>query len=461
MSRLPLPNTESPETEDITYLNFMVNDIKCLTAPVIQKETRADPILSKVLLYLRIGWPNEVIKELKSYFLNKQELAIENDCVLRGYRIIIPEKLRNIVLESLHESHMGIVKTKALARGYVWWPKLDDDIENLVKSCKACIEFQDNPPKVAVSPWKWPQKPTQRLHADFAGPINNFYYLIILDAHSKWVDLAQMKSITSDKVITVFQSYISQWGIPITLVTDNGKSFDSELFQSFLSYYNIKHVPTSIYSPYSNGAAENAVRSFKKALKKLLFCGKDPQDIIPIFLFNYRSAPHCTTGLSPAELQIGRKLRTRFDLYFPKVNEKVKNAQEKQVFNKSGQTNVKQFEIGQMVYFKNYTTNKMKWEEGKILKKLGNVMYEIKDSLGKIIKRHVNQLVEKYKINDNKTINNNIENDQVEDDSWMYVNQKVSTPESNVPNVIQRSRFRTERIVRPKRTIKAPRRLDL
>ena len=144
------------------------------------------------------------------------------------------------ILNELHECHMGIVRTKAMARNYVWWPRLDLDIEQLVRSCRICIEFQNNPPKATLNTWEWPSKPNYRLHADFAGPIGNFVYLIILDAHSKWVEVAQMRSKTSAKVIVVFKNYIAQWGLPHYLVTDNDPSFDSEEFQKFLKINGIK-----------------------------------------------------------------------------------------------------------------------------------------------------------------------------------------------------------------------------
>jgi len=65
------------------------------------------------------------LKQLKDTqfipFHNKSdELTVERDCLLWGYRVVIPSKLRSIVLEQLHESHLGIVKFKSLARSYVW-----------------------------------------------------------------------------------------------------------------------------------------------------------------------------------------------------------------------------------------------------------------------------------------------------------------------------------------------------
>ena len=59
----------------------------------------------------------------------------------------------------LHEGHPGISRMKSLARGIVWWPKLDADQETLVRSCKACQENQKCCLKVQLHPWEWPAEP--------------------------------------------------------------------------------------------------------------------------------------------------------------------------------------------------------------------------------------------------------------------------------------------------------------
>jgi len=132
-----------------------------------------------------------------------------------------------------------------------------------------------------------------------------------------------MEDITAASTINAMREYFSVWGLPQNLVTDNGPSFTSENFSNFLMRNGIKHVRTAPYHPASNGAAENAVRTFKDKFKLLLKSGMSRHEALHKYLFSYRTTPHCTTNVTPAELQVGRKLRTRFDLLKPTVEQNV------------------------------------------------------------------------------------------------------------------------------------------
>lgn len=75
---------------------------------------------------------------LSPYLVQRNELTLLQGCVMWGNRVIVPPKLRQHVLEELHTGHLGVVKMKALARSYVWWPGLDAQIEEKCKTCVSC-----------------------------------------------------------------------------------------------------------------------------------------------------------------------------------------------------------------------------------------------------------------------------------------------------------------------------------
>ena len=96
-----------------------------------------------------------------------------------------------------------------MARSYVCWPEIDQDIERMTKSCKLRLENADNPPRSILNCWAWPIGPGYRVHVDFCGPIENKMYLIITNAYSKWVDIFEMNNITAASTIKVLNAYFS------------------------------------------------------------------------------------------------------------------------------------------------------------------------------------------------------------------------------------------------------------
>ena len=113
-----------------------------------------------------------------------------------GNRVVIPRAGQNLVLQELHEAHPGATRMKQLARTLVWWPSIDQDIENTVKSCAECQTNQSSPTETLL-PWQWPSRPWSRVHVDFMGPFMGHMILVLVDSHSKWIEAHVMSSVTS------------------------------------------------------------------------------------------------------------------------------------------------------------------------------------------------------------------------------------------------------------------------
>ena len=178
-----------------------------------------------------------------------------------------------------------IQKMKSLARNYIWWPKMDEAIEDTVKHCQACQESRPSPPAAPLHPWEWPSEPWSRLHLDFAGPYLGAMYLILVDAHSKWMDVQLLQSISSAKTIQKLRTIFATHGIPRKIVTDNGPSFTSSEFAQFMKANGISHIKSAPYHPSTNGLAERAVQTFKQGVAKI--SGDTVQERISKFLFKY------------------------------------------------------------------------------------------------------------------------------------------------------------------------------
>lgn len=146
------------------------------------------------------------------------------------------------MLEELHVGHLGVVKMKALARSFVWWPGLDQQIEKIAMCCSGCQDVQKMPKAAPLHPWEWPAKPWQRIHIDFAGPFLNKTFLVAVDACSKWPEVFTMSSTTSGHTTKVLRELFSRTGVPEQLVSNNGPQFTSKRFGPFLKHNGIRHI---------------------------------------------------------------------------------------------------------------------------------------------------------------------------------------------------------------------------
>ena len=158
---------------------------------------------------------------------------------------------------------------KSLARGIVWWPKTDDEIEIMVRSCSSCQSQQNNPATSPLIPWQWPTRPWSRLHIDYVGPFLGQMWLVIIDAHSKWLEVFPMSSTTSTATAQCLREVFARFGLPERIVTDNAPNFVSSEFTYFLKQNGIRHTTSAPYHPATNGLAERAVRVFKDGMKKM------------------------------------------------------------------------------------------------------------------------------------------------------------------------------------------------
>ncbi len=145
--------------------------------------------------------------------------------MLWGARVVVLEQGRSGLLEHLHQSQPGMSKMKGLARSYLWWPTLDADIETRVRDCK---EQRKSPVRAPLNPWEWPRQPWRRIHMDYAGPFLCKLFLIIIDAHSKWIDAYPVNSAMTAATLECLQKGFSVHGIPEMIVSDNAQCFVSE-----------------------------------------------------------------------------------------------------------------------------------------------------------------------------------------------------------------------------------------
>ena len=394
LSRLPQETARKDPPKPAEMIHLMEYlDSSPVSSTQIKTWTDHDPILAKVKGWILTGWPSETTsleEEVRPYARRKYELSVEDGCVLWGNRVVIPSKGRNQVLRMLHEAHPGIARMKSLARGYVWWPRIDQELEHCVKSCEQCQINRKTPPVSPLQPWSWPTRPWSRVHIDYAGPFFGKMFLLLIDAHSKWLEVHMTTSSTSATTISLLRKSFSSLGLPEVLVSDNATNFTSEEFEQFLKKNGVKHVKTPPYHPASNGLAERAVQTFKEGMRKLKDGSLDTK--LSRFLFKYRMTPQSTTGVTPAELMFGRRLRSPLDNVRPDLDKKHRQNQEKQKQAHDRRARHREFQVGDSVYAKNYGSGNA-WLPGKVTAVHGSMLVTVKLLDGRSVRKHFDQLI--------------------------------------------------------------------
>lgn len=377
LSRLPVEGKTDVDVEHLNFINFGV-DIP-IESKDIEEGTRDDPILCKVYQYVLKGWPSKVSPEFSPYFLKRNSLSTESNCLYYINRVIIPERFRQKMLTTLHECHTGIVRMKMMARQYVWWPLIDQEIENFVNECLACQQTQPVKKCFTTSKWKMTLYPFERVHIDF-GKHSGKDLLIISDAYTKYCDVKVMSCTQLFKVEEKLTDFFSVFGLPSELVSDNGPPFQSNGFEKFCERHKIKLTHSPPWHPPSNGQAERSVRTVKQCLYKFLLgveSGLPIQKKIQKFIMYHNNSPSTATGKSPSELIFAFKPRTLLDLVNLKYKAEVDTVNINKVKSEEGEKNSK-FKIDQKVLYKNHFKNFVHWIPAKVLQIVSKFTYLIR-----------------------------------------------------------------------------------
>lgn len=94
------------------------------------------------------GWQKVNDTTFQPYSQRSKELTMQNDCILWGSWVVIPDVGRERVMQMLHEGHPGMTRMKEIAQGVVWWPGIDAEIERKIKECPECQMHQKSQPMV-------------------------------------------------------------------------------------------------------------------------------------------------------------------------------------------------------------------------------------------------------------------------------------------------------------------------
>ena len=281
----------------------------------IRLATQADVNLTILKHIIQQGWPKtikEVPQEIQKYWTFCKELTIEDGLILKGTRIMIPDKMREDILKQIHEGHLGLNKCQMRAKETVYWPGLNDQLENLILNCQLCLKYsksknKSTPPtalghEVPTVPWS--KVATDIFHYE-SQP-----YLLIVDYTSRFPIVRRLKSMSAQNITEHFRSIFLEYGWPDTLVSDNGPCYTAEMFTNLMKEYAVNHITSSPHYSQSNGLAEKFVQIVKNLFHKVKEEGVD----INKYLMIYHNTPLASTSKSPMQMLQQRLARSQLPM---------------------------------------------------------------------------------------------------------------------------------------------------
>lgn len=393
LSRYMIKSDVNEEDKSLTEAILSIN-VSDERKSELKRATEEDETLRKIKKYCKVGWPNNKSDcpiQVRHYYKLRNDIMTENDLLFYNERIIIPTSMRQTILNKLHEPHFGITKTQKRAHDSVFWPCINNEIEQAVSKCQICQENSAKNQKEPLISHEIPTEPFKKVACDIL-EFKAKSYLVLADYYSKWIELIKLNKKTAQEINKHMLRIFTSFGYPHIIVADN-MPFGSFECKQFANDHDIKIVTSSPNYAQSNGWAEKSVDICKRILKK----SKDENEVLRALLA-YRSTPTKYMSYSPSELLQNRVLRTDIPMhinkYKPKlcvgVEEQLQNKQNKSkaYYDKTARLRNTTFEQSQPVIFRNNN----KWQHGNIATKHDTPRSFLIDSDGRSYRRNTKHI---------------------------------------------------------------------
>ena len=265
----------------------------------LKKATEEDPEMKVLLTTVQQGWPEskrETPAIIHGYFNYRDEIVVQNGLIIKADRVIIPPALREATLKRIHSSHMGVDGSIRRVKRAVFWPSMGSHIAEYISQCGICRKMENTPIKEPLLSHEVPDRPWSKVGLDLFH-VQEKTYLVTVDYYSNFWEIDMLKTTESQAVIKKIKAHFARYGIPDTVISDNGPQFSSHTFKEFADQWEFKHHTSSPYHSRSNGLAESAVKTAKRLITKAIL---DQQDIY-LALLDHRNTP--TQGFSSSPSQ--------------------------------------------------------------------------------------------------------------------------------------------------------------
>ena len=343
LSRLPCPQCKRHSHDDdctVLAVDFSAG----LSTQELAQLQLCDDVLAPVVKAMEKGDKPDAA-DLKQYSLHTNrlfalwdQLTLVNSVLYCKFwnsndqvhlQLVAPRAIQRQVLDEMHggslSAHLGEEKTLHWLKQKFYWPGHFNDVRNWCRNCPSCAASKTLSPKAkaelkSVSTGN----PTQMVAADIMGPLpeseaGNSYLLVVGDYFTHWMEafpIPNQEAITFARILV--DRYFCRFGIPEQLHSDQGKQFESALFQEVCKILRIEKTRTTPYHPQSDGLVER----YNRTLKTMLTTCTDErpfdwESYVPKVCMAYNTSVHSTTGYTPHYLPFGQEARLPVDCSFP------------------------------------------------------------------------------------------------------------------------------------------------
>ena len=230
-------------------------------------------------------------------------------------KVVVPPEMRLRLIQSVHQQriHPGQNKTVQSIKQDYYWPHMTKDIKRYVQACEICQKAK-NQRGYKYQFLKLPiTARLKTLHIDIVGPVKRLrgkpvYLITMIDRFTRFVEAAVVREHKARTVkVVLYNSWISRYGPPVTLISDNGAEFRGHTFSNYLRFYGIQHKFTTPYHPQTNGMVERMHSTLKAMIRCHQLAKRDWVVHINTCLFALRTAIN-ELGISPALALYGEAL---------------------------------------------------------------------------------------------------------------------------------------------------------